>query len=115
MAIQSTCIIILMLVSLVFLGITTTNAGTHKLSPLDQEAHALLSISQQLWSNQHRNKVSNRCNWPGIKCNKAGSITKLSPPTPSNYTVGFMKLNFSVFQNLVHLDLSEMGYMNSLN
>ncbi|XLR11876.1 hypothetical protein S83_039814 [Arachis hypogaea] len=113
MAISCTCIIILMLVPLVFVGITT-NAGTHKLSPLDQEANAMLSISKELWSNQHKN-VSNRCNWPGVNCNKAGSITLLSPPTPSNFTLEFMtqlcflKLNFSVFQNLVHLDLSEMG------
>ncbi|XP_025634111.1 uncharacterized protein [Arachis hypogaea] len=72
------------------------------------------SISKELWSNQHNN-VSNRCNWPGVNCNKAGSITLLSPPTPSNFTDEFrtqlcsLKLNFSVFQNLVHLDLSEMG------
>ncbi|XP_072077100.1 uncharacterized protein [Arachis hypogaea] len=74
----------------------------------------MLSISKELWSNQHNN-VSNRCNWPGVNCNKAGSITLLSPPTPSNFTfefrtqLCFLKLNFSVFQNLVHLDLSEMG------
>ncbi|KAL4381717.1 hypothetical protein AHAS_Ahas04G0161400 [Arachis hypogaea] len=113
MAISCTCTIILMLVPLVFVGITT-NAGTHKLSPLDQEANAMLSISKELWSNQHNN-VSNRCNWPRVNCNKAGSITLLSPPTPSNFTdefrtqLCFLKLNFSVFQNLVHLDLSEMG------
>ncbi|XLR11879.1 hypothetical protein S83_039817 [Arachis hypogaea] len=113
MVISCTCIIILMLVPLLFVGITT-NAGTHKLSPLDQEANAMLSISKELWSNQHNN-VSNRCNWPGVNCNKAGSITLLSPPTPSNFTDEFrtqlcsLKLNFSVFQNLVHLDLSEMG------
>ncbi|XP_057742267.1 MDIS1-interacting receptor like kinase 2-like [Arachis stenosperma] len=113
MAISCTCIIILMLVPLVFVGIIT-DAGTHKLSPLDQEANALLSISKELWSNQHNN-VSNRCNWPGVNCNKAGSITLLSPPTPSYFTHEFrtqlclLKLNFSVFQNLVHLDLSEMG------
>ncbi|XP_072077098.1 uncharacterized protein [Arachis hypogaea] len=94
-------------------GIATT-AGTHKLSALDEEANAMLSISKELWSNQHNN-VSNRCNWPGVNCNKAGSITLLSPPTPSNFTfefrtqLCFLKLNFSVFQNLVHLDLSEMG------
>ncbi|QHO25179.1 putative leucine-rich repeat receptor-like protein kinase [Arachis hypogaea] len=94
-------------------GIATT-AGTHKLSALDEEANAMHSISKELWSNQHNN-VSNRCNWPGVNCNKAGSITLLSPPTPSNFTDEFrtqlcsLKLNFSVFQNLVHLDLSEMG------
>ncbi|XLR54794.1 hypothetical protein S83_005466 [Arachis hypogaea] len=113
MAISCTCIIILTLVPLVFVGITT-DAGTHKLSALDEEANAMLSISKELWSNQHNN-VSNRCNWPGVNCNKAGSITLLSPPTPSNFTfefrtqLCFLKLNFSVFQNLVHLDLSEMG------
>ncbi|XP_015950797.2 probable leucine-rich repeat receptor-like protein kinase At1g35710 [Arachis duranensis] len=109
MAISSTCII-LIFVSFVFLVGITTSAGNYKLSPLDQEANALFSISKELWSNQHNN-ISNRCNWPGIKCNKAGSITKFSPPTLSNYTYQFsyLKLNFSVFSNLVHLDLSEMG------
>ncbi|KAL4395171.1 hypothetical protein HN873_005735 [Arachis hypogaea] len=113
MPISSTCII-LIFVSFVFLVGIATTAGTHKLSALDEEANAMLSISKELWSNQHNN-VSNRCNWPGVNCNKAGSITLLSPPTPSNFTfefrtqLCFLKLNFSVFQNLVHLDLSEMG------
>ncbi|XP_057756189.1 MDIS1-interacting receptor like kinase 2-like [Arachis stenosperma] len=114
MAISFTCIVFI-LVPLVFVGSITTNAGTHKskLSPLDQEANALLSISE-LWGIQYIN-VSNRCHWPGIKCNKAGSITTLSPPTPRNYSSDFfpqlcnMQLKFLVFPNLVRLDFSEMG------
>ncbi|QHO54458.1 putative leucine-rich repeat receptor-like protein kinase [Arachis hypogaea] len=114
MTISFTCIV-LILVSLVFVGSITTNAGTHnsKLSPLDQEANALLSISE-LWGIQYDN-VSNRCDWPGIKCNKAGSITTLSPPTARNYSSDFfpqlcnMQLKFLVFPNLVRLDFSEMG------
>ncbi|KAL4338423.1 hypothetical protein AHAS_Ahas12G0208700 [Arachis hypogaea] len=109
MAISFTCIV------LILVGSITTNAGTHKskLLPLDQEANALLSISE-LWGIQYNN-VSNRCHWPGIKCNKAGSITTLSPPTPRNYSSDFfpqlcnMQLKFSVFPNLVRLDFSEMG------
>ncbi|KAL4381714.1 hypothetical protein AHAS_Ahas04G0161100 [Arachis hypogaea] len=114
MALSFTCVVFI-LVPLVFVGSITTNAETHKskLSPLDKEANALFSISE-LWGIQYNN-VSYRCHRPGIKCNKAGSITTLSPPTPRNYSSDFfpqlcnMQLKFLVFPNLVRLDFSEMG------
>ncbi|KAL4395173.1 uncharacterized protein [Arachis hypogaea] len=94
-----------------------TEAGTHrkvvvsKLSHLDEEANAL--ILSGWWSNQHN--ISNRCSWPGIHCNNAGSITEITSPPRKNYDSSLAKqgrstgIDFSVFLNLVHLDLSEMG------
>ncbi|MED6225819.1 hypothetical protein PIB30_097368 [Stylosanthes scabra] len=94
---------------------TTKPPGTHrnstsKLSQLDEEANALFSL--HWWSIQYN--ISNRCNnWPGVGCNNNGSITKLSPPKDSTYVFNrdlyVRDINFSVFSNLVHLDLSQMN------
>ncbi|MED6173943.1 hypothetical protein PIB30_064457 [Stylosanthes scabra] len=77
-----------------------------KVSQLDEEAHALLLTAW--WSNQHN--ISNRCNWPGIRCNNAGSITEITSPPRNNYDTNNSSkgIDFSAFSNLVHLDLSGM-------
>ncbi|XP_057745560.1 probable leucine-rich repeat receptor-like protein kinase At1g35710 [Arachis stenosperma] len=87
----------------------TQRNATSKVSPLDKEAYALFSL--HWWSIQYN--ISNRCNnWPGVECNDNGSITKLSPPKDSTYTfkrgLYIRDIDFSVFSNLVHLDLSQM-------
>ncbi|KAL4395170.1 hypothetical protein HN873_005734 [Arachis hypogaea] len=87
----------------------TQRNATSKVSLLDKEAYALLSL--HWWSIQYN--ISNRCNnWPGVECNNNGSITKLSPPKVSTYTfkrdLYIRDIDFSVFSNLVHLDLSQM-------
>ncbi|MED6186824.1 hypothetical protein PIB30_070414 [Stylosanthes scabra] len=87
----------------------THRNSTSKLSQLDEEAYALFSL--HWWSIQYN--ISNRCNnWPGVECNNNGSITKLSPPKVSTYVfkrdLYVRDINFSVFSNLVHLDLSQM-------
>ncbi|TYH01017.1 hypothetical protein ES288_A09G023500v1, partial [Gossypium darwinii] len=53
--------------------------------------------------------TSQRCQWPGITCNTAESITKINLSDAPNIEVGdrFGKLNFSSFPNLVLLDLSD--------
>ena len=109
----STSILILILV----LFVATSNAyiptpaGTHrkaasKLSSIDEEAHAVRS--SKWWSNQ--NNISNRCSWPGIECNEAGSITKISSPRNSS-PIPLCICHTNIWQflpNLVHLDLSKM-------
>ncbi|XVF60512.1 hypothetical protein PTKIN_Ptkin08bG0053300 [Pterospermum kingtungense] len=73
-------------------------------SSLESEALALL---QSGWWSNHSTDTSQRCKWPGISCNNAGSITIINP-SADMIQVGdrFGKLNFSSFPNLVLLDLS---------
>ncbi|XVF39352.1 hypothetical protein PTKIN_Ptkin01aG0027800 [Pterospermum kingtungense] len=71
---------------------------------LESEAVALLESG---WWRGYSNDTSQRCNWPGISCNNAGSIFKIYP-SPNLIQVGgkFGKLNFSSFPNLALLDLN---------
>nr|KJB33586.1 hypothetical protein B456_006G020100 [Gossypium raimondii] len=75
-------------------------------SPLEAEAIALLE--SRWWSN-HSSNTSQRCQWPGITCNTAESITQINLSDAPNIEVGdrFGKLNFSSFPNLVLLNLSD--------
>ncbi|PPD71021.1 hypothetical protein GOBAR_DD32097 [Gossypium barbadense] len=75
-------------------------------SPLESEAIAM--VESGWWSN-YSNNASERCQWPGISCNTAGSITKINISDVPNIEVGdrFGKLNFTSFPNLVLLDLSD--------
>ncbi|XVF16604.1 hypothetical protein REPUB_Repub10bG0046200 [Reevesia pubescens] len=80
---------------------------------LESEAQALLQSGW--WSNYSNNIISQRCNWPGISCDKDGSITHIYPP-PNIVKVGskFRKMNFSSFPNLVHLNLNDHGLNGSI-
>ncbi|KAM7519178.1 hypothetical protein LguiB_018140 [Lonicera macranthoides] len=50
------------------------------------------------------------CNWEGIDCNEAGSVTSISHPQDSFYAGGDLKeLNFSYFQDLERFDLRSHG------
>ncbi|KAL4273886.1 hypothetical protein GQ457_13G025220 [Hibiscus cannabinus] len=74
-------------------------------SPLESEAKAVLESGW--WSGFHN--ISQRCKWPGISCNAAGSIIKIDlSGHVFEVEVGdrFGELNFSSFPNLLHLDLS---------
>ncbi|XP_062150248.1 MDIS1-interacting receptor like kinase 2-like isoform X2 [Alnus glutinosa] len=76
-------------------------------SALQLEASALLASGW--WrSTNNTNDTSSRCEWLGITCNAAGSVTKIvMSPSASFYLGGEMsKLNLSCFPNLVSLDLS---------
>ncbi|KAG6785594.1 hypothetical protein POTOM_007163 [Populus tomentosa] len=70
---------------------------------LASEGKALLESG---WWSDYSNLTSHRCNWTGIVCDRAGSITEISPP-PWFLKVGnkFAKMNFSCFLNLVRLHL----------
>ncbi|CAL0324571.1 unnamed protein product [Lupinus luteus] len=87
------------------IALTTTTAASNLLaSLLNEEANALLS--SRWWSGQD---ITKHCNWSGIVCNEAGSITAIS--TPWNYSLSghcLWDINVTAFPNLVHLDLSEM-------
>ncbi|XP_075644292.1 uncharacterized protein LOC142615434 [Castanea sativa] len=83
-------------------------------SSLEHEAEALLESGWWHWWSSNRSNTSSHCKWPGIACDKSGSVTEIKPP--QNFTVGdeFGKLNFSSFPNLVRLDLSGKGLQGSI-
>ncbi|XVF39351.1 hypothetical protein PTKIN_Ptkin01aG0027700 [Pterospermum kingtungense] len=59
------------------------------------------------WWSGYGNDTSQRCKWPGISCNCAGSIIKINT-SPDLIQVGgkFGNFNFSSFPNIIHLDLN---------
>ncbi|XP_027337721.1 probable leucine-rich repeat receptor-like protein kinase At1g35710 [Abrus precatorius] len=84
------------------------------LSNMNKEKRALLQTG---WWNHHPN-ISNHCDWEGIKCNEAGSVTdifalELSIP-PSQEMLEIGKLKVTAFPNLVTLDLYGMGLRGSI-
>ncbi|KAI5596535.1 hypothetical protein BDE02_02G008100 [Populus trichocarpa] len=100
LAILSTSIFL----SCIFVSCTGPVAALDDSALLASEGKALLESG---WWGQYSNLTSHRCKyWPGIFCNGAGSITKISPP-PEFLKVGnkFGKMNFSCFSNLVRLHL----------
>ncbi|KAK8548568.1 hypothetical protein V6N12_061480 [Hibiscus sabdariffa] len=102
-------IILRLLWATIFISFATSMSIADK-SPSESEAKAL--VESGWWSTGTLN-ISERCKWPGISCNTAGSITKIIFFYGSCLGVGnrFGKLNFSSFPNLVYLDLSrcELG------
>ncbi|XWS44292.1 hypothetical protein CRYUN_Cryun15aG0032400 [Craigia yunnanensis] len=95
----------------IILSFASITSATTTLS-LESEAQALL---QSGWWSNYSNNISQRCNWPGISCNKDGSIAHIYPP-PNIVKVGskFRKMNFSSFPNLVHLNLNDHGLNGSI-
>ncbi|XP_034905372.2 uncharacterized protein [Populus alba] len=79
---------------------------------LASEGKALLESG---WWSDHSNLTSHRCNWTGIVCDRAGSITEISPP-PELVEVGykFAKMNFSCFSNLARLHLANHELSGSI-
>ncbi|XP_011034856.1 PREDICTED: probable leucine-rich repeat receptor-like protein kinase At1g35710 isoform X2 [Populus euphratica] len=92
-------------VSCIFVSSTGLVAALDDSALLASEGKALLESG---WWSDRSNVTSHRCRyWPGIFCNRAGSITEISPP-PEFLKVGnkFGKMNFSCFSNLVRLHLA---------
>ncbi|XP_027907545.1 probable leucine-rich repeat receptor-like protein kinase At1g35710 isoform X2 [Vigna unguiculata] len=83
-------------------------------SSINQEREALLNSG--LW-NDYRN-ISDHCDWKGISCNEAGSVTAIDSwymKTPSSQELLWIdKLNFTAFPNLEHLRLTGMGLKGSI-
>ncbi|PON40400.1 LRR domain containing protein, partial [Trema orientale] len=72
---------------------------------LEPEAKALL---QTEWWNEY-NSSSSPCQWPGVTCNHAGSITDIVLYEASYGGGDFGKFNFSSFPNLSRLSLVGIG------
>ncbi|KAF9686599.1 hypothetical protein SADUNF_Sadunf02G0006000 [Salix dunnii] len=90
--------------SCIFVSSTSPVTAPHS-ALLESEGKALLESE---WWSDYSNLTSHRCkNWPGIVCNRAGSIIEISPP-PGFLKVGnkFGKMNFSCFPNLVRLGMA---------
>ncbi|KAF2320922.1 hypothetical protein GH714_031928 [Hevea brasiliensis] len=71
-----------------------------------------ISSLHRKWPNIYCDVIINSrsyCNWPGITCNSAGSVTEIYPPSHLNIGNKFRKLNFSCFPNLTRLDLKGHG------
>jgi len=71
------------------LGSTGLVAALDDSALLASEGKALLESE---WWSQYSNLTSHRCKyWPGIFCNRAGSITKIYPP-PEFLKVGNVRI-----------------------
>ncbi|KAL2330006.1 hypothetical protein Fmac_017587 [Flemingia macrophylla] len=102
---------IVLVIPWTFLSIAIASDAAPKLSALDAEAHALLESE---WWSDYINHVPSRCQWPGIVCNNAGSITNISLPTELQLGNKLGRFNFSCFPNLVHLNLAAHGITGSI-
>ncbi|KAJ6953294.1 hypothetical protein NC652_005097 [Populus alba x Populus x berolinensis] len=99
--------------SCIFVSSTGLVAALDDSALLASEGKALLESG---WWSDYSNLTSHRCKfWPGIFCDRAGRITKISPP-PEFLKVGnkFGKMNFSCFSNLVRLDLANHELSGSI-
>jgi len=83
-------------------------------SSIHQERQALLHSG---WWNDHPNN-SHHCDWEGISCNEAGSVTginRTSLKNPSSKELLWIhNLNFTAFSNLVYLGLIGMGLRGTI-
>ncbi|XP_059451358.1 probable leucine-rich repeat receptor-like protein kinase At1g35710 [Corylus avellana] len=87
--------------------------GASESSALQLEAKALLESG---WWSGYNNDTSSRCDWYGITCNVAGSVTKITIDFLAGFHLGEMsKLNFRFFSNLIHLDLSDSELRGSIS
>ncbi|XVF16581.1 hypothetical protein REPUB_Repub10bG0044300 [Reevesia pubescens] len=73
-------------------------------SSLELEGKAIL---QSGWWRYYNNETSNRCKWPGITCNPAGSVTRIFRPDESvDFRGKLDDMNFSSLPNLVSLNIT---------
>ncbi|XP_027352696.1 probable leucine-rich repeat receptor-like protein kinase At1g35710 [Abrus precatorius] len=100
-----------LVISWTCLSIVIVSDAASESSPLDIEAQAL--IESEWWSD-YTNHVPSRCQWPGITCNNAGSITNISLPAEVQLGNKFWRFNFSCFPNLVHINLASHGIAGSI-
>ncbi|XP_052306590.1 probable leucine-rich repeat receptor-like protein kinase At1g35710 isoform X2 [Populus trichocarpa] len=98
--------------SCIFVSSTGLVAALDDSALLASEGKALLESG---WWSDYSNLTSHRCKWTGIVCDRAGSITEISPP-PEFLKVGnkFGKMNFSCFSNLVRLHLANHELSGSI-
>ncbi|KAG4937409.1 hypothetical protein AAZX31_18G237900 [Glycine max] len=94
------------------ISIASNAASKSESSLLEAEAHVLLE--SEWWPSNYTNHVSSRCQWAGITCNNAGSITNITLPDELQLGNKLWRFNFSCFQNLVHLNLAALGISGSI-
>jgi hypothetical protein len=87
---------------LIIWGLIVGTESSTLRSQLKMEENAILNSGWWNTSGAHFN-ISNRCNWPQISCNKAGSITKISNTLLYQNRIRFTTLNLTVFHNLESL------------
>ncbi|KAM0029561.1 putative protein kinase RLK-Pelle-LRR-XI-1 family [Helianthus debilis subsp. tardiflorus] len=92
-------------ISFFMLSQATTNGFNKSL-----QAKALLATN---WWPQYVNASGDHCNWPGIHCNKAGSVIEISM-YGNNLEGDLGSLDFSSFPNLVSLRLDECAVEGSI-
>ncbi|KAF7819684.1 putative leucine-rich repeat receptor-like protein kinase [Senna tora] len=73
---------------------------------LELQAEARALVESGWWSEAYTKRTTSRCEWPGIQCDRSGSITHIA--LPSEFQVGdkFGRLNLSSLPNLLLLNLS---------
>ncbi|WJX75193.1 non-specific serine/threonine protein kinase [Trifolium repens] len=103
------CIVFL----LIILGLIIGTESSTLRSQLKIEENAILNSGWWNTSHAHFN-ISDRCNWPQISCNKAGSITEISIDEFNNTMlyenrIDFATLNLTAFHNLERLVITSAG------
>ncbi|KAM7461175.1 hypothetical protein LguiA_029296 [Lonicera macranthoides] len=90
----------------------TNNNNSSQLPWFKRESEALAGI--RWWWNVHPSM--NHCDWYGIKCNEAGSVTYISCPRHPHFDgeVGMDELNLPSFQNLETLYLDYCGLKGTI-
>ncbi|KAM7519182.1 hypothetical protein LguiB_018144 [Lonicera macranthoides] len=86
----------------------TANNNTNSSQPpwLKREAEVVAGRHRKAHV-ENVNTSTHYCNWEGISCNKAGSVTSISRPQDSFFAGGDLEaLNFSYFQDLGSFDIN---------
>ncbi|XP_022739497.1 MDIS1-interacting receptor like kinase 2-like isoform X1 [Durio zibethinus] len=106
-----TAFILIMVWTIVLFSYAAAEVATT--SSLELEAKALLESG---WWSSCSNDTLQRCNWAGISCNDAGSVSKMYPPSDViKVGVKFENMDFSCFPNLVFLSLSGQEVLGSMD
>ena len=88
-----------------------TAAAPLKLSSSSRHLEAQALLQSGWWCGSKVNRTSNHCRWPGITCNRVGSVIEIESP-PRGCTLGssLEKLNFSYLPNLIRVNFYENGF-----
>ncbi|KAL4653715.1 hypothetical protein ACB092_01G325500 [Castanea dentata] len=109
-------ILVVALVLCIFMHATTMviaagSVAASKSPALELEAKALMET--RWWNGTSNGTSLSHCKWYGITCSDGGSVTKIDK-AGAHVEDYISKLNFSSFQNLVRLDLSNMTLWGSI-
>lgn len=97
-----------------FFAILTTKLLTDATSSMDSELKALIKTGW--WVENYSKNTSHHCKWPGITCNRAGSVTELT--VEGNYSspcCQLQDLNLLPFSNLARIHLTKHGFWGSIS